>query len=215
MRRRRLMETGVKSSSGRHSQKGRRKKSSGGNGGNGGDVSFVIPPGSKALGFRWEKGFQRAADPEKVGRELLRIQKRDGFVMPSAMVEAAKNPRSEMHPMLWRWSDPEAARLYREEQARSILRTIRWVYESKEGEEIERRIFVHVTKEYTQEDEGGYVIIEQVPEISAEDYVRDRAEDGLVAWCERYAELSERIPAAFEMVLEAITIIRRHRKKKG
>ena len=179
-----------------------------------GSLRFVIPKQqSSAVKYKWVKGFNRSADANKVGRELMGLQARDGVVRPAAVVEAAMNPKSEMHRII-EWNDERAANLYREEQARSIIRSIRLVYSGDDGEEKERRVFIHIDKSHVDEDEGGgYVLIEKISQFDAEDYVSEKAAQGLIEWCERYAELSEMVPGAFDLVLQAVVIIKQSRKK--
>lgn len=180
----------------------------------GGSLRFIIPnQQSSAVRYKWVKGFNRSADANKVGRELMSLQARDGVVRPAAVVEAAMNPKSEMHRII-EWNDERAANLYREEQARSIIRSIRLVYSGDDGEEKERRVFIHIDKGHVDEGEaGGYITIEKVSDFDAEDYVSDKAATGLIEWCERYAELAERVPGAFDLILQAVAIIKQSRKK--
>ena len=53
-------------------------------------------------------------------------EQHQGRLMPEAVVEAAKDPKSLLHGM-FTWDDAEAAHAHRVEQARTLIRTVRVV----------------------------------------------------------------------------------------
>ena len=67
--------------------------------------------------------YKYAADPNKVGRELEKIEKRDGEITRSAIVEAARPKDSLMHG-LFEWNDKIAGEKWREQQAGTILHAL-------------------------------------------------------------------------------------------
>ena len=62
--------------------------------------------------------------PNKAAIEaaLTELYAKSGSLTPSALVEAAKDPKSVFHP-LFQWDDTQAAEQFRLQQARGILRT--------------------------------------------------------------------------------------------
>ncbi len=69
------------------------------------------------------------ANPQRIGEELAKLAKGSaGRLTPSAVVEAARNPRSAMHKC-FEWDDAKAAAAFRLDQARDLIRVIRTVDE--------------------------------------------------------------------------------------
>lgn len=60
--------------------------------------------------------------------KLAEIEKRDGKLTPEAVVTEARSERSVLHRMFV-WDDGKAAALYRLDQARTLIGSIRYVYE--------------------------------------------------------------------------------------
>jgi hypothetical protein len=83
---------------------------------------------------------------ERCEAELLRIAKDNGGVLtPQAVVEAASASDHPLHGY-FEWDDNEAARLYRDEQARRLIRRVYAVYESDQ-EPIQMRALVSLVED--------------------------------------------------------------------
>lgn len=67
----------------------------------------------------------KRADPEKIGLALEQVaSEHAGRLHPGDVVEAARSPRSALHPH-FEWNDEAAAEAYRLDQARALIRLIR------------------------------------------------------------------------------------------
>lgn len=65
------------------------------------------------------------ADPQVIGDALSKISdKAGGKLTPSAVVDAARDKKSALHPF-FEWDDVTAAEAYRLDQARSLIRVVR------------------------------------------------------------------------------------------
>ena len=82
-----------------------------------------------------------------------------GVLLPENVVEAARDEASPLHEH-FQWDDGEAARQWRLEQARALIRTVRLVYVPAESPG--HRIVRHELPEYTPGDEDGYRLTVQV-----------------------------------------------------
>ena len=78
-----------------------------------------------SLNAEWKPGFRGSAivAPELAAMELEKLRKKNGEIHPCEVVAAAKSTRNKLHK-LFEWDDTEAAIKHREEQARSVLRSI-------------------------------------------------------------------------------------------
>ncbi len=71
-------------------------------------------------------------------KALKEIAKRDGGKLrPQAVVDAAKDEDSPLHNAFC-WDDAEAARLYRLDQARRLIRSFKVVIEEPKGKTIRK-----------------------------------------------------------------------------
>ncbi len=67
----------------------------------------------------------KKADPQKIGEALQAIaNKNNGRLIPESVEEAAKAKSHALHPF-FEWNDTVAARAYRIDQARQLIRLIR------------------------------------------------------------------------------------------
>jgi predicted amidophosphoribosyltransferase len=67
--------------------------------------------------------FYKKVDAETVAFELIKIQNKYGHLKPSYVIEEAQHKDHPLHEC-FEWSDTMAARKWREEQAKSMLRVI-------------------------------------------------------------------------------------------
>lgn len=80
-----------------------------------------------------------------VGEELERIRlASDGKLTPPAIVEAAEPKRSPLHPC-FEWENTKAGKLWREHQARNLVRIVHARYE--ESEPVPAYVHVRVSKD--------------------------------------------------------------------
>jgi hypothetical protein len=86
---------------------------------------------SKIIEVIWRQGYRYSSleEPEVVLKELEKIRaKHGGEANPEVVVEAARAPRNKLHKF-FEWDDNVAAQEYRFEQARSLTRSIKVIYE--------------------------------------------------------------------------------------
>lgn len=133
--------------------------------------------------YVWARHSQVPIDAAVAGRELEKLA-RKGEVTAGAVLRAASRTSSPLHPA-FEWDDQKAGELYRLEQARYMVRSIR-VVENEGGEP--ERVFYHVRTEKVD----GYVT--KVTLMNDEDLRRaalDEAMKMLIAARARYRELDE------------------------
>lgn len=76
----------------------------------------------------------KEADPQRIGEALAEIAAAtDGHLTPRATVDAARDPRSALHPH-FEWDDAAAAEAYRLDQARELIRMIRIEDDNQEND---------------------------------------------------------------------------------
>lgn len=126
----------------------------------------------------------KKADPQKIGQALAKIaEDGGGRLTPSAVVEAARNPRSPLHKHFL-WDDAKAAKAYRLDQARAVIGVIRIDDESEPA----TRAFLSV------KDASG-VSYRTAAEVSGsvdlQLAVLKQAERDLDAFSKRYRELED------------------------
>lgn len=95
-------------------------------------VSEIISAGVlnqtvEIVGYHWKLGSRIKADPVQGYQAIRAIYQKHGAVKPEDVVDEARATDSALHD-LFEWGDTEAARLYREEQARYVLRSITITY---------------------------------------------------------------------------------------
>lgn len=96
----------------------------------------------------------KGADPEAIAAHLHRLAKKSALTA-EAVVADAKKATSPLHSFFC-WDDSEAAKLYREDQARWLIRSvIRVTVRGDDHEDLQTREFVNVTIE----DERQYVSV--------------------------------------------------------
>lgn len=138
--------------------------------------------------YVWHRA--RSVDAQVVGEVIEDVADRHGGVCPTwALVDAA---RPDDHPMhrLFQWDDLIAAEAYRREQARHVVRELRVVVDTPDGDE-EVQAFVHVVRLYDDGAMEGYRLTRLVVECEDEyEQVLREALAGLRAWERRFRHLS-------------------------
>lgn len=123
------------------------------------------------------------ADPQLIGEVLAKLASdSDGHLEPSAVVSAAQDPDSALHPH-FEWDDTKAAHAHRLDQARDLIRVIR----IDEG--------VQSPPAFVSISDASGVSYRPVAEVRASSslqlVVLKQAERDLVAFQRRYRELAD------------------------
>jgi hypothetical protein len=115
----------------------------------------------------------------------------NGVLTPDAVVARASNPKSALHDA-FEWDDTEAARKYRLEQARQLIRVCIEVI----GDGVdERKVTAFVALREDRYGAGGYRHIPTLVQTrQGRDALLDTALWELRAYEEKYSELKELMP---------------------
>ena len=133
--------------------------------------------------YKWKSGARLVGDPQMVGEQLARIEKR-GALTPKAVVDASRRSNAPLHDY-FEWRDDVAADKYREVQAKEIIRSVELVIEGSEP----TRAFVSVTLEG---GERSYVNVEAALSVQqTRDEVLATALSELRAFERKYSTLAE------------------------
>lgn len=125
---------------------------------------------------------------ELIREELQAIEERDGVILPEAVVEFAKNPKTALHNR-FEWDDSVAGHEYRLWQARQVVRAVVTVIKT-EKKEITTNAFVHFSQD--NNIERGYRSIARV--VTDEELTRRMLESALrelKIFRKKYADLKE------------------------
>lgn len=83
-------------------------------------------------------------DAQEAGDELDRIREANGGELrPEAVLSEARSESSLLHPC-FEWDDSRAAEKYRREQAASLIRSVRVLVVSEDGEKEPARAYIRV-----------------------------------------------------------------------
>lgn len=138
--------------------------------------------------YGWRQGSRIGIDAQEAGETIARLQKRKNAPLePADIVDEARNIDSVLHPH-FQWDDQAAAELYREDQARELVRSLTIDVSRSNLEQKPVRAFVNVDVG----SERGYVTTATA--MSSEELrkqVLQRAFAELEAWRARHAELTE------------------------
>lgn len=97
--------------------------------------------------YEWKRQQISKVSAQIVGEELEKLEKiNHGALLPATIVRAAKPKRSKLNGC-FEWDDRKAAKRYRENQARELLRKIVVVYEDNAGKKAKIRAFVRIQHE--------------------------------------------------------------------
>lgn len=141
---------------------------------------------TKTYSFR--SGSHVKGDPQAVGEALDALQEENGQrVTARIVVDAARPDESPLHPC-FEWDDVRAAELYREEQARDVIASVRVVTQNGTQQKIQRA-YVNVVENVGGDEQRGYVPMARV--LSDGDLYRqvcEQAAKDLKSWEDRYSE---------------------------
>lgn len=123
--------------------------------------------------YRWTPGSSFKVAAEVARDEIERIEQEQGVCEAQELVEAARPEGAPLHP-LFEWDDGEAARMYREHQARRVISAIRVVFAPGTPSQ---PAYVSVRGFAREEDEPrhGYISIQRVrtEQATRDAYLRD------------------------------------------
>lgn len=155
--------------------------------------------------YIWTAGARIKAKAQIVGQELEQLQDdHGGRLTARIVVEAARPVDAPLHPV-FEWDDLRAAELYREDQARHVLHSIRLVERNERGQVLNNRIhaFVNLVETVGDDEQRGYISIARV--LSDRDLLAQalrQAAAELRGFETRYAD--------FEVIAEAARVAREH-----
>jgi hypothetical protein len=134
----------------------------------------------------------KGLDAERCERELNKIAK-SGLLTPEAIVEMARDEDSPLHDG-FTWDDSEAAKAWRIEEAKQIIRALVYVEETEHGPR-EVRCFVNVRDENDEgelERKGRYVPVGlAMSDPKYREYVLSIALRDAHSYAEKYRDFEE------------------------
>lgn len=145
---------------------------------------------------RWAAGYHARCKPEDALAVLKSIQDStgDGDITPSQVVAAASDPDSPIHPV-FTWDDGEAAKAYREEEARRLVRSLIVQYSQRGKNAIESRVYEVVRAVPASKDSPGKKVYRAMEDLLADPQARGelitRAMNEHLTWRRRYQQLQE------------------------
>lgn len=152
--------------------------------------------------YVWAKGCRltkKTADPQVIGDTLDQLQgENGGRLTPRVVVDAARPDESPLHPC-FEWDDLRAAELYREDQARHVINSVRVVQRSDDPRAEARVLhaFVSLSEQTDDGPERGYIPLARVLNDAALlKQAMDRAAAELRAFEDRYRE--------FDLIAQAV-----------
>lgn len=137
--------------------------------------------------YKWKAGSRCCGDVQRVGDFLEDLRaKHNGMLTAEIVVKAAKAKRSPLHSY-FEWDDSAAASMYRDEQARGLIRSVSIVWEASPDSVKVIRAFVHIQgvgSAYTS-------TIEALSDSGMREYVLKQAYEELLVVQRKYADLEE------------------------
>ena len=145
----------------------------------------------RIAGFEFAEGarFQSGEHPEAsiVGAHIEMLRERcKGELTPEDILEDAKSDNSPLHSF-FEWSDTEAARNYRLQQARGLIRAVVAIYVSDDKPAVKQRAYVNIKA--PGEPQHYRELSHAMSQKKTRDIVLNRALDELVSWRNRYRDL--------------------------
>jgi len=160
--------------------------------------------------FKARKGFRISDNQaQEFGERLSSLSsKNNGNVTPEIVVNDAENPKSPLHDY-FEWDDSEAAKEWRLQQARVMMRSIEVVIETSSGDANVRAFFNVNLESDTDSMESVYVSVDRVlSEKELRKQVVAQALSEAENWSVRYKQYSELRP-----IVKAIVGFKKRKKK--
>lgn len=144
--------------------------------------------------FEWKLPGLYPVPAQDAGQELDRIYRERGQLDPADIVDESRPDDAVLHPC-FEWRDTVAAELYREQQARGIVRCIVTTAESKQGEPVQVRAIVKAAGTYRP-----LKVVLESPDMEQE-MLKNALRD-MMAFQEKYSALESLAPvfAAMESI---------------
>ena len=140
---------------------------------------------------------------EQAATELQRIKEKYGTLEPSDVVAESEDEDSVLHGIFC-WDDTEAAKKWRAEQARQLIKSIKIVVVNKKVEAV-TRAFVNVRS--TDFPQRTYIPIQEaVLDDTAYNDLLKQSKDDMQSFVDKYAQVEELNNVKAEM-LKAIALI--------
>lgn len=140
--------------------------------------------------YTWKAGSRFSVPAEVVAKSMQQIEKENsGSVTPAIVVNYARSPSSALHP-LFNWNDDEAAELYRQNQARKVINSIRVIDLSDRSPKPSQRI-LYVSVQATEEERAYRDSRIVMSESSTRDMILEEALRSLEGWIRRYNHFQE------------------------
>lgn len=139
-------------------------------------------------------------------KELEKLAKVDGALYPERIVEVAQDPENPLHSR-FEWDDSVAGQRYRLDQARSLVRHVRVVYETAEDKQIRVRAW--------QYQDGAYRSTRTVmTKRDSAHELMEAALNELEGFARKYAALEE-LAGLRSTILDYIKRLRRKLDEAG
>ena len=155
--------------------------------------------------YIWRNGARIGVDANVAGVVLTAMAEENGMLTPQSLVDESRPVEAPLHPA-FEWEDPRAAELYREHQARHIIRSIMIVRADDEEKSEPIHVFINVVRD---EQESAYVTIQAA---MSDDVLRlqvlERALGELKAFQKKYRQIKE-LAKVFEAINSVILEERR------
>lgn len=146
-------------------------------------------------------------DADTVGQALddLTQMAGDRPLTPRMIVDASRPDDAPLHPA-FTWDDVRAAELYREVEARAIVRSVRVVHD-EQPDARPMRVYVSVQQQFGTDTQRGYVPISKaMNDPVLRDQVIDTARRDLRAFVSRYREFAD-LTAIGNEALEQLSLL--------
>jgi hypothetical protein len=139
--------------------------------------------------YSWKPGSRCTVPAQEAGKELERISgEHNGVLKPAVIVQESRPEDATLHPC-FEWDDPKAANLWREDQARSIVRSIRVIPDDSPQPDEPLLVYVHVA---TQDDGPCYTTTARaMSDDELREQVIAQALAQLEGWRKRFEHLQE------------------------
>lgn len=147
------------------------------------------------------------------GECLSEIEKKEGVLTPSIVVDKAKKKRSVIHDY-FEWDNSEAGAKYRMHQARQLMNHIEVEIIDNGNKENKTIKMFHNIQVVEASKDRGYISLSAV--VNSADYreqVIDKALNELAGWKKRHREYSELKPV-FKAIDEVQAVVTAKKKKK-
>lgn len=155
--------------------------------------------------YKWSVGLYAKVDANDVGKEFKKIEKKNGEVTKSLIVDAARSKDNVMHD-LFEWDDKVAGEKYRLNQAGLIMSAL--IVEKERDKNYGGRAYVNIESTDELLSKGRYVNYETaMSDDDMRSVVLRNALKELASFREKYKELKE-----LEKVFAAIDVVQEENK---